>query len=279
LNSFALSLDRNIGISGRAFLSVSHDLDMRRTALSAGFNRNVGSFGVGVSGMFAGPGEYGLGLQLFTAIGPNPQTGEIASDWRPMASSGLVAAQVFIDDNQNGIFDLGEDPVEGAAFKINDGSRHPARTDAQGVVLLNRLPPKEYVDIGLDTGTLEDAQLQPATSGIRVLPRPGKAEKVDFPLVLTGEIDGTVYLTENGASRGIGSAIVELVDAAGEVIGSTRSASDGFYVLSGVKPGPHHVRVSPAQVEELALASDGGVRVVMPADPDFISGINLNLTK
>jgi hypothetical protein len=39
------------------------------------------------------------------------------------------------------------------------------------------------------------------------------------------------------------------------------------------------VRVSPAQVEELALASDGGVRVVMPADPDFISGINLNLTK
>jgi hypothetical protein len=277
LNSFALSVDKNIGISGRAFLSVLHDLEMRRTALTGGFNRNFGSFGVGISGMFAGRGDYGLGLQLFTAIGRNPRTGEIVSDWRPMASSGTVAAQVFIDDNQNGIFDEGEDPVEGAAFRINGGSRHPARTDTRGVAVLNRLPPKDYVDIGLDPGTLEDAQLQPAVPGVRILPRPGKAEKVDFPIVLTGEIDGTVHLVENGNSRGIGSAVVELLNEAGELIGSTQSASDGFYVLSGVKPGRYYVRISPAQIQELGLAADGAVSVLMPADPDFISGIDFQL--
>lgn len=279
LNSFALSAEKSLGAAGRAFVGVSHDLDFRRTSLSGGFNRNLGNFGVGISGMFAGKKSYGLGLQLFTAIGRNPHSGKVASDWRPMAAAGMVAAQVFIDDNGNGIFDAGEDPVEGAAFKINGGSRHSARTDANGVILLNRLPPKEYVDIGLDAGTLEDAQLQPAKPGVRVLPRPGKAERVDFPLVLTGEIDGTVFLIENGAERAIGNAVVELLDASGKVLSSTRSASDGFYVLAGVLPGKHRVRISPAQVQELALAADGEMSVTMPADPDFISGIDLKLRK
>jgi len=118
----------------------------------------------------------------------------------------MVAARVFIDDNQNGRFDPGEDPVESAGFKINGGSRHPARTNADGIVLLYRLTPKDYTDIGLDPGTLDDAQLQPAIPRVRLLSRPGKAQKIDFPLVMTGEIDGSVYLVKDGKSRGIGNA-------------------------------------------------------------------------
>lgn len=279
LNSFAFNVDKNVGISGRAFLGLLHDLDAQRTTLTGGFNRNLGSFGIGISGMFAGRGSYGLGLQLFTAIGRDPQTGDVMFDWRPMAGSGMVAAQVFVDDNQNGKFDEGEDPVEGAAFRINGSSHHPARTNARGVAVLNRLAPKDYVDIGLDTATLEDAQLKPAVAGVRVLPRPGKAEKVDFPLVLTGEIDGTVYLVENGNSRGIGNAVVEILNHGGELIGSTRSASDGFYVLAGIVPGQYHVRISPTQVQELGLAADRAVTVTMPTDPDFISGVDFQLRK
>lgn len=279
LSSFALSLDKNVGVSGRASLSVLHDLDMRRTAVTGGLNRNFGKFSVGISGLFAGRGEYGMGLQLFTAIGRNPHTGKILSDWRPMAASGMVAAQVFIDDNQNGIFDEGEDAVEGAAFRVNGGSRHPARTDALGAVMLTRLPPKEYIEVGLDPGSLEDAQLQPVHSGVRVLPRPGKAEKVNIPVVLTGEIDGTVYLVENGASRGIGNALVELLNEEGQLISSTRSSSDGFYLLSGVRSGSYRLRVSPSQIQTLRLAGEGAVSVTMPDDPDFISGIDFQLRK
>lgn len=279
LNSFALSIDRNIGVSGRAFLGALHDLDTGSTVATGGFNRNFGNFALGLSGMFAGLDNYGLGLQVFTAIGRNPHTGGIASDWRPMAASGTVAAQVFIDDNLNGRRDSGEDPVEGVSFRINGNSLHPERTDEQGIVLLNRLPPKDYVDIGLDAGTLEDAQLQPAVVGVRVLPRPGKVLKVDVPVVLTGEIDGTVYLVAEGESRGIGNAIVELVDAQGKVAATARSASDGFYVLSGVRPNQYRVRISPEQTGQLGLLAAGEASVAMPRDPDFISGIDLEVRR
>lgn len=279
LNSFAFNVDKNVGISGRAYFGVLRDLDRGDTTMTGGFNRNFGGFGIGISGMFASRGNYGLGLQLFTAIGRNPQRGNIVTDWRPMATSGMVAARVFIDDNQNGIFDESEDPVQGAAFRINGGSRHPARTDKDGVAVLNRLAPRDYVDIGLDAATLEDAQLLPAIPGVRILPRPGKAKKVDFPLVLTGEIDGTVYLRENGTPRGIGNAVVEILNDRGEVVAATRSASDGFYVLAGIKPGQYQVRISPTQTTELRLATDDVLSVTMPSDPDFISGIDFHLRR
>ncbi|WP_165271693.1 hypothetical protein [Pelagerythrobacter rhizovicinus] len=54
------------------------------------------------------------------------------------------------------------------------------------------MAPKEYVEVSLDTATLKGAQLQPAVAGTRTLPRPSEVEMADFPLVLTGEIDGTV---------------------------------------------------------------------------------------
>jgi len=73
--------------------------------------------------------------------------------------------------------------------------------------------------------------------------------------------------------------LVEFVNDRGESIGSTRSSSDGFYVMPGVKPGKYRLRISPAQAQNLALTADGEATVIMPADPDFISGIDFTLRK
>ena len=45
-----------------------------------------------------------------------------------------------------------------------------------------------------------------STPGVRVLPRPGVVEVLEFPVVATSEIDGTVYLVGTGGRRGIGDA-------------------------------------------------------------------------
>lgn len=279
INSFAVSADKNLGDSNRVHVGVMHNFDAEETVVTAGLNRTFGGFGVGISGLFGDRSNYGVGLTLFAALQRDPNSGRIVSDWRPLAASGMAAARVFIDDNHNGIFDKGEDPVEGVAFTVNGGSRHPARTNKKGVALLNRLTPKDYLDVAVDTGTIEDVELQSAVAGVRLLPRAGNAQKIDFPLVLTGEIDGTVRLIEHGSSRGIGNALVELLSERGELIGSTRSSSDGFYVMAGVKPGNYRLRISPGQTKKLDLAVVEELTVTMPSDPDFISGIDLTLRK
>ena len=48
------------------------------------------------------------------------------------------------------------------------------------------------VDVDIDVSSIKDPMLSPAKDGYRVTTRPGDVAKLDFPLVATSEIDGTI---------------------------------------------------------------------------------------
>ena len=105
----------------------------------------------------------------------------------------------------------------------------------------------------LDPNTLEDPQWQPQRKGVRIVPRPGKVSQVDFAVGMTGEIDGTTYLLGKGGKRPIGDLKLELVDGRARCVASMSSASDGYYVITGVFPGDYLLRVAPDQLKRLGL--------------------------
>ena len=277
--SLALNGDINFGQTSRLSVGVLHVLDPSQTTFTTGVTHNFGTFGVGLSGRYVNTGEYALGTQLFMALSRDPRSGALVPDWQPIAGSGAVSARAFLDANQNGMFDPGEKPIEGAGFTMNEGGRHPVKTDASGVAYLSRLQPKQYTDLALDTSTLEDPQWLPTVKGMRILPRPGKVQNIDFPVVMTGEVDGTVFLEDGGKKRGIGNALVELVDEHGTVVASGRSSSDGYYIIPSVRPGRYKAMVSPTQLEKLGLDLTQPVELAMRGDGDFINGKNFTLKR
>jgi hypothetical protein len=277
--SLAISADKSLNLDSRLNLGLVRSFNPGQTTLTAGYTRNFGSFGLGVSGRYTKGGDLGVGVQLFMALGRDPHTGRWVRDWQPLAGSGVVSARAFIDDNMNGRFDEGEPPVEGVGFILNNGGRHPVRTNSDGLAYLSRMAPKAYADVGIDASTLEDAQWQPLVPGVRVLPRPGKVHLVDFPVVMTGEIDGTVYLLQAGKQRGIGNAEVELINAQGTVVSSVRSSTDGYYVMPAIKPGRYTLRISPVQLDKLRLNPVDALVIEMRGDSDFINGKDFVLSK
>ncbi len=279
LNSLALSFDKTLGEHNRVNLGILQTFGPSDTVMTAGWTRNFGAFGVGFSGMYGGSKNLGAGIQIFTALGRNPRNGRIMRDWQPMAGMGAVAAKIFVDGNLNGRFDEDEEMVEGAGFTVNGSGRQAIRTDAKGEALLPRLQPKAFADVALDLGTLDDAQWQPTRPGVRILPRPGKVQTIDFPVVLTAEIDGTIYLTLDGNRRGIGNAKLQLVDANGKIIGETLSASDGYYIMPNVKPGRYQLRIAPEQLTGLKLIADRAPEVTINAKADFVNGVDISLSK
>jgi len=278
LNSLAIALDKTLGDSNRINVGVVQAFGPSSTILTAGWTRNLGSFGIGLSGLYGGPRNIGLGLQLFSAFGRNPRNGRLMRDWQPMASMGAISAKVFVDNNQNGMFDAGEENIKNASFTVN-GSRQIARTDARGEALLPRLQPKNYADVALDLDSLDDAQWQPTVPGVRILPRPGKVQAVNFPVVLTGEIDGTVYLVDGDIKRGIGNAKLQLVDLQGKIVGETKSSSDGFYIMPQVLPGRYKLRIETEQLKGIGLQANRIADVEVSANGDFIYGIDFTVSK
>lgn len=277
LSSVAVTADKNLSDASRINLGLVQSLTPNVTTLAAGYNRNFGSFGMGVSARYNSNGDVGIGIQVFMAAGHAPRSGSWVRNWRPMAATGAVSARAFVDANMNDIFDPGEEPVENAGFLLNGGSRHPVRTNADGIAYMSRMTPRQYTDVSLDTGTLEDPQWQTAIPGVRVLPRPGKVVMLDFPVVMTSEIDGTVYLEEDGQSRGIGNALLELVNERGEVLATQRSAADGYYIVPAVKPGRYTLRLAAEQLRSLGLVAKQSHPINMQADGEYVNGIDFTL--
>jgi hypothetical protein len=89
---------------------------------------------------------------------------------------------------------------------------------------------------------------------VRLVPRPGKINAVDFAVIMTAEIDGTVYLfNRQQRARGLGDIELELVDGNGKVVRRTKSASDGYYVVPSVPPGDYSLRVPRGQLKARGL--------------------------
>ncbi|UUZ68920.1 hypothetical protein LP416_03505 [Polaromonas sp. P2-4] len=195
LETIVLSGDKRLGEAYLLNLGVARSVGSKETLLTAGLNKSLGSYGLGLSTSYSSRGVFAVGLQLFIAMGWEPRQRQWRFDALPKADSGAASVRVFLDDNANGIMDAGEEPIENVALTVN-GSRAPVRTNAAGMAWLDRLPTRQHVDVAVDTQTLEDPYWAPQRKGVRLVPRPGHVAEFDFPVILTSEIDGTVYLVE-----------------------------------------------------------------------------------
>lgn len=278
LDALALTADRSLASGYRVNAGLLRTFSSGTTLVSGGVSKNFGRFAMALSASYSSQHELALGLQLFIALGREPRTGQWFSSALPMAGMGAVSVRAFVDRNLNGVRDPDEELVPNAGFILNSGSYHPARSAEDGTAFLDRLTPGRYTDIALDPATLEDPLWKPRTEGVRVLPRPGRVQVLEFPVVSTSEVDGTVYLTGKSGRRGIGDAVVELVDGQGAVVMSAPSSSDGFYLLRQVMPGRYTLRISPAQTARLALESPLNRPIEVMPDGDFINGQDLELT-
>ncbi len=257
---------------------VQRGFSTEETRYNASLTKTLGAYGYGIAAAYSSKGEIVISAQMFIAFARDPRRAEWAFDALPMAETGAVSARVFVDKNSNGVMDDDEEALKGVAFTVN-GGRHQQRTGEAGLAYLRRLPVKEPVDIAIDASTLEDPQWSPRPAGVRVVPRPGKVASLDFAVILTGEIDGTVYVRGASEKRELISVMLELLNDQGLVVGQTQSAGDGFYVLSNVPPGAYRVRLRVADMAQRGFVEPASRPVTIGPDGTFVNGIDFAIER
>lgn len=278
LETVAISGDKRLGEAYLLNLGLVRSVSGGETLYTAGLNKSLGSYGLGLSTSYSTSGVFAVGLQLFMAMTREPRQARWRLGALPKADSGAASVRVFLDDNANGVMDAGEEPIENVALTIN-ASRALARTDAAGIAWLDRLPTRQQVDIAVDTQTLEDPYWVPQRKGVRLLPRPGRVAELDFPVILTSEIDGTVYLVEKASRRGMGDVVIELLGIDRRVVSTTKSSSDGYYIVPAVARGRYHLRVAPEQLKRFDLIDPGEREITILPDGEFINGVDFLLSR
>lgn len=247
-----------------------------RTVYGAGISRKFRYASVGLSAEYGSDESATALLNVSFGIGRDPRTGSWYASADPTAEQGAVSARAFLDRNVNGTFDAGDEPIEGVRFATNRG-RARQLTDEDGVAFVTNLPSYERVDVILPPRNLDDPYWVAQPQGYTLTPRPGRAAVAEFPVVTTGEIDGTVYLVRDGVRREVSEVVVELIDETGQVVQRVDSAYDGFYLFESLLPGRYTVRPDPDQLGRLDLWSTESRSVVIGGNGDVVSGIEFTL--
>ena len=256
--------------------SVNRQLDGDQlTTASAGAFRTFDNFALGASGSYADDNSFTVGMSLSFGVGREPRTGSWAMRPRGIAADGAASARVFLDRNNDKHFNKGDKPLKGIGFERHRGTV----TGENGVAFLTGLSSYQPSDIAIDTRTLEDPYWVPERPGVKVVPRPGKTVVVDFPVVPTGEIDGTVLLQRGGAATEVANVQLQLLDESGTVVRSIKTEFDGFYLFDRVTPGHYRVRVAPEQEKRLRLETPPPIDVAINTDGNVVSNLDLVLER
>lgn len=233
---------------------LDHTVADRDTSFNLGLVKAVGAYSLGATATYGNHTRLTANVTLRLGLGRDPREGRIYTKAQGSAGYGAVSALAFLDNNGNGRWDPGEKPVPDLGFRIN-GAAHPRVTDGAGVAFLDGLPQDVDANIAVAPGTLDDPLMHPVHPGARVTPRQGHVARLDVPVMLLGEINGTTCLRRGGQRVPAPGLRLELQDGEGRVVKSLRSAYDGFFNFTELPPGSYRVVVPGAAAQRLGAST------------------------
>jgi hypothetical protein len=177
--------------------------------------------------------------------------------FRSLGRGGLTGT-VFLDANNNGVFDAGEEPVPGARLVAG---YLVAETDEFGRYSIWNLVPFEAADIHVEPASLANPTWVPAFDLASAPISPNGFRRIDLPLVEALEIEGRILSHYDGAMHHAGAVPLTLVEIDGSREYHTRCFSDGEFYIMGVVPGRYRMEIDEQWLETR------GLRIAPHTDP------------
>lgn len=239
IDNLRASLQRSIGDSINIDVGLDRYFQDRLTEASAQVNWQAGHVLISPSIAYNSDGDMRAMLSSRFGAARDPQTGKIHTFDRAISLNGGLSAFVFLDANGNGVHDKGEEPVKDAVIAApQNGGR--AQTGEDGYAYISRLEKLRLTDVYLEKDSLQDPYWVPATKGVSILPREGHITQLNFPILLAGEVEGTLCARdETGALNPVRGMAMAVYNQKGEKIADTVTDSTGYYLISPIPPGDY----------------------------------------
>ena len=204
-----------------------------------------------------------LGYNL--SLLPEPRSNKIYTSATKLQGTGAIAARAFMDDNMNGVFDAEEAILQEAEFDLKPkmhtfDSKH---TSKNGGMLLSHLPIYRPVDITVNIKDVQETLSLLNTVGTKtIMLRPAQVVYLDFPMVGTGDIEGSVFIQKGDTRKQARGIILKLYNAGTkELLSSKISEYDGYYLFQQLPMGEYEIVIDSDQAEELGLIQTRQIKV------------------
>lgn len=243
-----------------AQLGVRLDLPFAHTSSTARYDNGGTSYTTSASGSIAYDNQDGTFL---------------AGDRRAMDRASLTV-RPFLDLNGNDTLDAGEPLVPELDVAVAGGLVRRSASDSTIHVL--GLEPHRPRILTVDESSLPEISWKPKYKAWKVIPRPNRFETMDVPIVVVGEVSGTVV--QSGGKGGMQGLLVRFQQLDGTFVGSTITYEGGEFYFMGLPPGHYSASLDKEQMRILGLSpeSEGVEFDVRPGrEGDMIEGLSLGV--
>jgi hypothetical protein len=234
--------------------------------------------GIGLSYLTTSLGNsYEASLNLFTSFGYDAKYKSGLITGTPMTNNGVISARVFLDENANDSYDDKEELLSG--IKVYAEGSALTKTNENGIAIIPGIAVNMPVKVGIEEGSLVDPSWMAKKSVFNIISHAGAITNIDFPISLTGDIDGHIKIKINKLSYDASNVELEIVNAKGTVIRSTKSSYDGFYFFQAVPYGKYKLRTSVEQSQRLGLESSVTYDIEVNSSFQALSGFDFLIEK
>ena len=274
LREIALMADYKLIDKLSAQSQVDKYLLTHQTNYVQNFNWDFDDFRLSFTGQLGDNGSYFGGLNFIFSLAHDP----VANKWhmqpQQTSNAGSVSSRVYIDENNNNKLDPGESTYPDARIKVNNTLVLP---DADDFFLAPVLP-YQANPVKLEAASIADPLLTPVTQAYNVITRPGDNVVVDFPLVRTTIIDGTVvFIDDKGHKRDLSNIVVELQDNVGKPVHRVISAIDGYFSFDKIQVGEYWLTVPEEALNAFNAIIEKKILVKIDKIDEFMTGNEITL--
>jgi hypothetical protein len=165
----------------------------------------------------------------------------------------------FLDINGNGKRDANEPPVIGLKIKL-DGGRQINSKD--GSTIITELQPYIKNHVELNTNNIDNIAWRVINKTLNITLNPNQLKIIEIPVVVLGEVGGTVNINNNGHLVGTGGLKINIYDAEHVLTTTIFSEPDGYFSFLGLKSGSYSAKIDSLQIQNLQM-------MVEPANAPF----------
>lgn len=200
------------------------------------------------------------------------------NDQSNVGRGGLVIVP-FLDINNNGKRDTGEQIASGLKLRINGGRIEYNKRDT--TIIVSGLEAYSNYFIEFDKNSLDNIGWQLRKSSMNIVIEPNYFKLVEVPVTVVGEVTGTVYSENNKVQSGLGRIIVNFYKSDSTLAARTITEADGYFSFMGLVPGNYTARVDKSQLDKLSLSAipaDLPFTIKKTKEGDLVTGLKFILT-
>jgi len=230
-------------------------------------------FTLGVSSSYAkGRGE--VAAQIGFSFGAHRGVGLTLSSQQRSRLGGIMI-RPFLDTNHDGKFGVGEEAVRGLEIGLNGGPIQVGLAPTSDQFIWDVDPvTKSVFNIGGER--LKDEFQTTVFNNVVVTPRPGRVFKLDVPVVDAISLEGSVLFEDGkGKTRPVPLAKVEVLNAAGDVIRSTKTLSDGTFSIDDLLAGSWTIMASTDRLSKSKKEFRAKRQITISKDSTSVTGLEI----